>query len=53
MDFHGDLDMQLPAGEQWDDGGKTLDHIILHFIFYDVFGFLCICPNDEHYGMHM
>jgi len=32
MDFHGDPDMQLPVGEQWDDGGETLDHII--FVFY-------------------
>ena len=27
MDFLGDPDIQLPAGEQWDDGGKTLDLI--------------------------
>ena len=33
MDFRGDPDMQLPAGEQWDDGGKTLDHIIFAFYF--------------------
>lgn len=39
MDFHGDPDMQLPLGEQYDDGGKTLDHIIFSFIFYDVFKF--------------
>ena len=39
MDFHGDPDMQLLAGEQWDDGGKTLDHILIFIIFYDVFYF--------------
>ena len=27
MDLCRDPYMQLPAGEQWDDGGKTLDHI--------------------------
>ncbi|MCY6524884.1 hypothetical protein, partial [Actinobacillus pleuropneumoniae] len=38
MDFCGDPNMQLPPGEQWDDGGKALDHAILGiFIFYDVF----------------
>lgn len=41
-DFCRDLDMLLPAGEQWDDGGKTLDRnntLFLCFVFYDVFGF--------------
>ena len=27
IDFRGDPDMLLPAGEQWDDGCKTLDLI--------------------------
>ena len=36
MDFRGDPDTQLPTGEQWDDGGKTLDHFF-HFIIYDIF----------------
>lgn len=31
IDFRGDPDMPLPAGEHWDDGGKTLD---LFLIFY-------------------
>jgi len=33
LDFCRDPDMLLPAGEQWDDGGKTLDLIFLFFIF--------------------
>lgn len=33
MDFHRDPDMQLPTGEQLDDGGKTLNHIIFAFYF--------------------
>ena len=37
MDFRGDPDMQLPDGEQWDDGGKTLDHTFFAFYFYMMF----------------
>ena len=32
-DFRRDPDMQLPYGEQWDDGSKTLDHTIFAFYF--------------------
>jgi len=42
IDFCGDLDMLLPAGEQWDEGGKTLDQnttLFMCFVFYNVFGF--------------
>ena len=27
MDYHGDLDMALPPGEQWDDSGKIIFNI--------------------------
>ena len=37
IDFRGDPDMPLPAGEQWDDEGMTLD--LFHFHLYDVFVF--------------
>ena len=36
IDFHGDPDMPLPAGEHWDDGGKPLD-LFLIFVFCNVF----------------
>ena len=52
MDFRGDPDMPLPAGEHWDDGGKTLD-IFLIFIFCNVFfNFSGTCP-DKRYDMQM
>ena len=56
IDFRGDPDMPLPVGEQWDDGGKTLD-LFLIFIFCNVFEFfhvhvlinsmMCRCGTDE------
>jgi len=60
MDFRRDLDMQLPTREQWDDGGKTLDHIIFYILFFMIFFRFfhvyvlmmnSICPNDELYGI--
>lgn len=36
MDFRGDPDMPLPAGEQWDDGGEVLDLIFYVFQCHDV-----------------
>lgn len=37
MDFHGDPNMQLPPGEQWDDDGKALDHTIFCILFFMMF----------------
>jgi len=37
MDFLGDPDIQLPTGEQWDDGGKTLDHTIFCILSFMMF----------------
>ena len=30
MDFQGDPDLVLPAGEQWGTIGKNFDHIFVH-----------------------
>lgn len=49
MDFRGDPDMLLPAGEHWDDGGMTLD---LFLIFFNVFDFSCTCLDKCH-GLQM
>ena len=45
IDFCGDPDMPLPAGEHWDDGGMTLD---LFPIFFGGFDFSCTCLNKCH-----
>jgi hypothetical protein len=34
IDFRGDPDMPLPAGEQWDDGGMTLDFFIFVYMMF-------------------
>ena len=49
IDFRGDPDMPLPAGEHWDDGGMTLD---LFLIFLNVFDFACTCLDKCH-GVQM
>ena len=33
VDFHGDPDMALPPGEQWDDAGKIIFNIFPNLIF--------------------
>ena len=51
IDFRGDPDMPLPAGEQWDDGGKSLD--LFYFHFCDVFVFFHVHALINAYAVQM
>jgi hypothetical protein len=33
VDFYGSMDLILPAGEDWDESGKRLSHILSSFCF--------------------
>ena len=53
IDFRGDPNMLLPAGEQWDDGGKPLDLFFNFLCFVMFFDFSCTCLDDKCYDMQM
>ena len=46
MDFWGDPDLVLPAGEQWGVIGKISDHITI-YCFYNVLVLSFIEPNQN------
>ena len=47
MDFQGDLDLVLPASEQWGVIGKFSDHISIHRFFYNVLVLSSIRTNQN------
>ena len=54
MDFRGDPDLVLPAGEQWGAIGKFFDHIpVYHFSFIMSLCFILSRLNQTHVFMQM
>ena len=54
MDFRGDPDLVLPAGEQWGAIGKFFDHIpIYNFSFIMSLCFILSRLNQTHVFMQM
>ena len=47
MDFRGDPDLVLPAGEQWHVIGKFFDHISVYHFFYNVLVLSSIRTNQN------
>ena len=48
MDFQGDLDLVLPAGEQWGVIGKRSDHIFVYYFIMFLGLFNVINTNQTH-----
>ena len=54
MDFRGDPDLVLPAGEQWGAIGKFFDHIhVYRFSFIMSLCFILSTLNQTHVFMQM